>query len=139
MLSNLFAVDRNGCFKVHCAEMEQNMPGPLRRNVDNSMVPKLVLFRDVRHHSRKRRLSRKRHQNLPRKCRRLLRPFRSNGEIPKPIQIHPLIARQLRPGIFAQRLIRLHVFGPARHQRRLRRLPLAGSGNEADCREQNDK
>ncbi len=96
---------------------------PLRRHLERPAIPHVVL---VALDAGQRRLGGVRHedafrQGLP-EGRSL--PLRGPGELPDAVQVAPLGAGQLRPGILRQRVLGRHVVRPRSHEPGLARGPV---------------
>src|ERR1043166_5230940 len=91
------------------------------RDGEGPPIPQIITFPNMFHHARERGLNRKRDQNL---AIRLSRPLRFrigvallNREVPKPIQIQPIVADHLWARIFLERVLWRDLFCPLRSQR----------------------
>ena len=98
-------------------------PAHSSRHLEGPAIPEPV---GVLHHAREGRLDRERHEDLLGE-----RPARADGglallaeaQLPEAVEVQPVLADELRPGILGVDAIGPDVLGPARRQRPLRRPP----------------
>ena len=110
MLADLFAVDPHRCVPVHRAKVQQNplalSPPAGAGYLKCSPIPQPVIFTHRLHHTRQSRLNRKRYENLAIEFFGLLCILGYNGIFPQPVEILPVLADHLRPGILTVGLAR---------------------------------
>ena len=126
MLAELLAVEPNGRFPVHRAEMQQHAIVPILVDGERAAIPQLVWLIDAHHHAGQRRFDRIRHEDFAVELRGLLFAFGPHGIIPQAVEILPPLPHHLRPRIFRQRMLRRHILRPPRRQWPLGHLPIGG-------------
>jgi len=122
-------VDPDRGFPVHGPQVHKDslaLPG--FGHVERAAIPEAVLGADLLHHARQRRFDRVGHEDLPVEGRRLRLGGRTDGILPQPVQVLPLLAHHLGPGILGQGVLGRDLLGPARGQRAVGQLPLAEGG-----------
>ena len=124
--ADFLAIHPDGGFPVDCAKVEQDVfigPAGIYSSVFNgdcerSSIPQFVVGAHEPHDTRQGRFHRKRDQDFARfPLGRQPGRFWLNGILPQSIQIQPVFADQLRPGIFGMNLFRRYIRRPLCHQR----------------------
>ena len=136
--SDMLAVDVNVGFPVARFKVEDDvLVFPVGRNGDGTAVDEQIVFSDFTLDAGERRFDRVRHKDL---SVPFLNVFASldDGVVPQTVEVHPVIADELRAGIFGVRIFGRDLFSPRGEDRIFLNLPLrsaAQNGRNAQKRE----
>ena len=86
------------------------------RSFKRAPIPEALLGSQRSLHARKGRFNAERHQNFVRHERGLCGLAGTDGVFPKPVEILPLLANELRTRVFRKHIIWRDILSPPRHQ-----------------------
>ena len=102
-----FTVHVNIRSPVHCIEMQEGLL-PRLRTCNGGPVPEHLILTHSASHARKRRLHAERHENLTVSLLHHRQACRSDGIVPKSIEVLPVLTHHLRTRIFGTGIFRIH-------------------------------
>ena len=139
--ADLQSIDPDGGVPIDGAEIEQDasaalVPTAALRQFEGAAVPESVVRTDAFHDAGQRRLDGVGDEDLAVEFARLRSVFLGDRVVPEAVEVQPVAADHLRPGVFRQRVVRRDILGPLGHQRSASGFPLGLGGDAAECHEQ---